>query len=145
MKARLEPVLTCLRELVAAGIWVEVTTLVVPGMNDSDEELGEIAGFIAGELGPEVPWHVSRFHGDYEMTDVAATSTDTLHRALEIGRAAGLKYLYAGNVPGNEYENTRCPACGVTLIRRTGFSVGDIHLTAGRCSQCNHPIPGVWE
>ena len=144
MKARLAPVLTCLKELVAAGIWVEVTTLVVPGMNDTDEELGDIAGFIARELGPDVPWHVSRFHGDYQMTDAAATPMETLTRALEIGRAAGLKYLYAGNVPGGEHENTRCGGCSATLIRRTGFSISDVRLARGKCPDCNEPIAGVW-
>ena len=144
MKARLEPVLTCLRELVAAGVWVEVTTLVVPDMNDSDEELGDIAGFIAGELGVDVPWHVSRFHGDYRMGDALSTPAATLTRAMEIGRGAGLNYVYAGNMPTDEHENTRCPTCQATLIRRTGFRVQASLLVNGACVDCDRQIAGVW-
>jgi pyruvate formate lyase activating enzyme len=144
MKARLEPVLTCLKALVAAGVWVEVTTLVVPGMNDSDAELADIAGFIAKELSGDVPWHVSRFHGDYQMTDTPATTRATLDRAVQIGRDAGLKFVYAGNVPGNENENTRCPSCRTTLVRRTGFAVVENRLDAGRCPDCRTEIAGLW-
>ncbi len=140
MKARLEPVLTCLKELVSAGVWVEVTTLVVPGMNDSDAELSDIAGFIAGELGVDVPWHVSRFHGDYMMTETPSTPMETLETAMEIGRGAGLKYLYCGNVPANKYENTHCPNCGTALIRRRGFSVAEIRLAGARCPDCSTEI-----
>ena len=144
MKARLKPVLTCLTELVAAGVWVEVTTLVVPSMNDSDEELGNIAGFIAGELGPDVPWHVSRFHGDYQMGDAPTTPAATLGRAMSIGRAAGLKHVYAGNVPGDANENTRCPSCSATVIQRTGFTVRSSHLKEDKCAECGERIAGVW-
>jgi len=112
MKARLEPVLEALKALVAAGVWVEVTTLVVPELNDSPEELGDIAKFIAGELGPGVPWHVSRFHADYKMTDRRSTPIETLEMAGRIGAQAGLKYIYCGNVPGHADERTRCPSCG---------------------------------
>ncbi len=144
MKARLQPVLTCLAELVAAGVWVEVTTLVVPGMNDSEAELSDIAGFIAGELGVDVPWHVSRFHGDYKMTETPSTPMETLETAMEIGRRAGLKYLYCGNVPAGQYENTNCPNCGAMLIRRTGFSTAEIRLAEARCPNCSTEIAGVW-
>ncbi len=144
MKARLEPVLTCLRELVAAGIWVEVTTLVVPGMNDSPQELGDIAGFIASELGASVPWHVSRFHGDYKMTSAPATPLETLQLACRLGKEAGLKYIYCGNVPGEADESTHCPSCGTTVIDRTGFRVGAISLRDGACPQCGTAVEGVW-
>ncbi len=144
MKARLQPVLTCLKELVAEKIWVEVTTLVVPGMNDSDAELSDIAGFIAGELGTDVPWHVSRFHGDYQMGAAAPTPMETLRRAVEIGRQAGLKYVYSGNVPADENENTRCPGCGKVLVRRTGFAVAEVRVADGRCPECDARIAGVW-
>jgi len=144
MKARLEPVLTCLKELVAAGVWVEVTTLVVPGMNDTDEELGEIAGFIASQLGRDVPWHVSRFHGDYQMSDSPSTPVGTLHKAVEIGRQAGLRYVYCGNVPGDEYENTLCPECGALLIGRSGFTIAQNKLDADRCPECGAEIAGRW-
>lgn len=145
MKGHLEPVLTCLKELVSAGIWVEVTTLVVPGMNDSEDELSDIAGFIAGDLGVDVPWHVSRFHGDYKMTDTPSTPMKTLDSAIEAGQRAGLRYLYCGNVPAGQHENTRCPNCGATLIRRTGFHVAEVRLSGARCPDCSTEIAGIWE
>ncbi len=144
MKARLEPVLTCLKALVAAGIWVEVTTLVVPGMNDSPQELRDIANFIAGQLGPAVPWHVSRFHGDYKMTGAAATPIETLQLACRLGREAGLKYVYSGNVPGEADESTRCPACGEMLVSRMGYTIRANHLKDGACLKCSEKIEGVW-
>ena len=144
MKARLEPVLTCLKALVAAGVWVEVTTLVVPGMNDSPEELRDIARFISTELSPAVPWHVSRFHGDYKMTGTPSTPLKTLELACHVGREAGLKYVYSGNVPGWGDESTRCPACGETLISRMGFSVRANHLRDGACYSCGQAIEGIW-
>jgi pyruvate formate lyase activating enzyme len=145
MKARLEPVLICLRELVACKVWTEVTTLVVPGMNDSDEELGDIARFIAGQLGGDVPWHVSRFHGDYKMGQTPSTPAETLQRALEIGRQAGLKFIYSGNAPGQGGENTFCPACGKLLVGRHGFLVSENHLRQGRCGHCQAQVPGIWQ
>lgn len=144
MKARLQPVLTALKALVAAGIWVEITTLIVPEMNDSDEELRDIATFIATELGPAVPWHVSRFHADYKMTDRRSTPIETLERACGIGAEAGLKYIYSGNVPGHARENTRCCACGQTVIYRMGFSVRGTELADGACGKCGEKIEGVW-
>jgi len=144
MKARLEPVLTCLKELVKAEIWVEVTTLVVPGMNDSPQELADIAKCIAGDLGPAVPWHVSRFHGDYRMADLPGTPLATLEAACRIGKEAGLKYVYCGNVPGRADERTLCLACGQVLIDRVGFAVRSNNLTGGACPKCGHKIEGVW-
>ena len=144
MKARLGPVLTALKALVAAGVWVEVTTLIVPDMNDSAAELGDIAGFIAGELGPHVPWHVSRFHGDYKMTGSAATPIRTLEMACRIGAEAGLRHIYSGNVPGHADERTRCPTCGELLIDRVGYSIRANHLTGGACPKCGEKIEGVW-
>ena len=144
MKARLEPVLACLRALVAGGVWVEVTTLVVPGMNDSDEELSDIAGFIAGALGVDVPWHVSRFHGDHEMGHTPTTPIETLARAVAIGRAAGLNYVYSGNVPGDANESTLCAGCGSMLIQRHGFSVHDCRIADGACPDCGAAVAGVW-
>jgi pyruvate formate lyase activating enzyme len=144
MKARLEPVLVCLKELVKAGIWVEVTTLVVPGMNDSPDELRDIARFIAGELGPAVPWHVSRFHGDYHMSNLPGTPLATLETACRIGLEAGLKYVYCGNVPGRADERTLCPSCGQVLIDRVGFAVRGNNLKGGACPKCDVRIEGVW-
>ena len=144
MKARLAPVLTCLEALVAAGVWVEVTTLVVPGMNDSDEELGDIATFIADTLGAHVPWHVSRFHGNYKMSGVPATSIETLQRACRIGADAGLLYVYCGNVSGLADERTCCPSCRTVLVDRAGFSVRGVSVRDASCPNCGRGIEGVW-
>jgi pyruvate formate lyase activating enzyme len=144
MKARLEPVLTCLKALLAAGIWVEVTTLVVPGMNDSPEELRDIAEFIASSLGPGVPWHVSRFHADYKMDHTPSTPIETLELACRLGREAGLRFVYCGNVPGAADESTRCPACGTMLIERMGYFIRRNDLADGRCPKCGETIEGVW-
>jgi len=144
MKAHLEPVLTCLKALVAAKVWVEVTTLVVPGMNDSPEELGDIAKFIAGELGDFVPWHISRFHGDYKMTQTPSTPLATLAMACRLGQEAGLKYIYGGNAPGQVEENTYCPSCHELLIERMGFGVRANRLEDGACPKCRTRIDGIW-
>jgi len=144
MGGRLEPVKACLVELLRAGIWVEVTTLVVPGMNDSEEELADIARFIAGQLGPSVPWHVSRFRGDYRMPDGRQTPLETLRRACELGKQAGLKHVYSGNVPGQADESTHCPSCGTTVIERLGFAVRSVRLQNGACPDCGETIKGVW-
>lgn len=144
MKARLQPVLDCLKVLVKAGIWVEITTLVVPDMNDSEDELKDIANFIAKDLGRDVPWHVTRFHGDYRMTDKPSTPMQTLELACKLGKQAGLKYVYCGNVMGLADENTYCPSCNKKLIERAGFSVRDNCLKSGRCPDCNQEIAGVW-
>ena len=145
MKASLEPVLTALKALLAAGIWVEVTTLVVPGMNDSEAELRDIATFIAGELGPATPWHVSRFHGDYKMTAAPATPLATLELACRLGKEAGLKYVYCGNVHGQVDERTYCPSCGRVVIDRVGFSIRSVGLSDGACPNCGERIEGVWQ
>lgn len=144
MKAPLQPVLDGLKALVAAGVWVEVTTLIVPGMNDSPEELRDIARFIADELKPFVPWHVTRFHGDYKMAGVSGTPVETLKRACEIGLEAGLKYVYCGNVPGLADERTYCPNCREVLVDRLGYAVRAIRLSNGACPQCGTAIEGIW-
>ncbi len=128
------------------GLWVEVVTLVIPGFNDSNEELWDAARFIAG-VSRDIPWHVTAFHKDYKMTDPANTDTRTLLRAAEIGREAGLRYVYAGNLPDrvDEYENTVCPNCSTTLIQRSGYVILDYRLTAaGACPKCGTKVPGVW-
>jgi len=143
---KLEAVKETIRALLARGIWCEVVTLVVPGLNDSDEELEEIAVFLAG-VSPQLPWHVTAFHPDYRMTDPPRTPPATLARAARLGRQAGLQFVYAGNLPGQleGLEDTRCPACGATLIRRRGFAVLDNRLgPAGRCPTCATPMAGVW-
>ncbi|MBN1942794.1 MAG: AmmeMemoRadiSam system radical SAM enzyme [Phycisphaerae bacterium] len=142
---RLQPVLDGLVSLVQAGVWVEVTTLVVPGMNDSETELRQIAEFIAEHLGVHVPWHVSRFHGDYQQRNTPATPLSTLQTACQLGAKAGLKYIYCGNAPGQADENTYCAHCRETLIGRVGFSVERIRLSNGACPNCQTPLEGVWE
>jgi pyruvate formate lyase activating enzyme len=141
--ARLEPVLDTLRHMKALGIWVEVTTLVVPGLNDDPDELRELAGFISEQLGPETPWHISRFHPTYRMTDRPPTPVDTLVSAREIGARAGLHYVYLGNIPGSEGSDTRCPQCGEPLIERTGFSIRRNRIVDGLCPHCRAPVHGV--
>jgi pyruvate formate lyase activating enzyme len=141
--AQLQPVLDSLKHMKARGVWVEVTTLVVPDMNDSDGELRDIAEFIANELGAEVPWHVSRFHPDYKMYDRRATPPATLRRAYELGREAGLRYVYVGNMPGAHLEDTLCPNCGETVIGRWGFQVSQRHIRDGKCTYCGTTIDGV--
>lgn len=143
--ADLTHVQAALRGLQAAGVFVEVTTLVVPGLNDDPEELKALAGFLVEDLGPDTPWHISRFHPTYRLTDRPPTPVETLHRAHAIGRAAGLRYVYVGNVPGDDGESTRCPGCGEVLIRRRGFQVVAFRLVDGGCPACGLRIKGVWE
>jgi len=141
----LQTVLETIVNLKQRDFWVEVVTLIVPGFNDSDEELTGIARFLAG-VDRNIPWHVTAFHTDYKMTDRPDTSVDTLLRAAEIGRAAGLHFVYAGNRPGSvgKFENTACPQCGASLIERIGYTVLANHIREGRCPQCTTVIPGVW-
>jgi pyruvate formate lyase activating enzyme len=145
MKARLEPVLECLRTLIAEHVWTEVTTLVVPGMNDSPEELRDIAQFIAKELNVDVPWHVSRYHDDYHMTGRGATPLSTLELAVEQGRQAGLHFIYEGNVPDGHGSDTLCPKCGKHVIQRSYMQTIANSLRDGACDQCGQKIPGVWQ
>ncbi len=134
----LQPVLDTIRLMHELGIWVEVTTLLIPGYNDDPEELKQIAEFIA-EVDVDIPWHVSRFVPHYKMRDVPYTPVETIHRAVEIGYAAGLHYVYVGNVPGDEYENTRCPYCGEVVISRFGYYTR-VHLDGNRCPSCGQPL-----
>ncbi|MFP3871126.1 MAG: AmmeMemoRadiSam system radical SAM enzyme, partial [Syntrophobacteria bacterium] len=141
--AKLAPVLESLQKLKAMGVWLEVTTLIIPTLNDSDGELEQIARFIKEELGPEVPWHVSRFHPTYRLTNIPSTPVSTVRRALEIGFRAGLQYVYTGNVPGESGEKTICHHCGQVLIDRFGFSTRDYGIQNGRCLHCQTPVAGV--
>jgi pyruvate formate lyase activating enzyme len=130
----------------ARGFWLEVVTLLVPGFNDDPGELRELAQFLAA-VSPDIPWHVTAFHPDYRMTSPPPTRVDDLLRAAEIGRAAGLRYVYAGNLPGRvgEWEDTRCPGCGELLVERRGYRVGRNRLARdGRCPRCERLIPGIW-
>jgi pyruvate formate lyase activating enzyme len=141
--ARLAPVLETLRGIKALGILLEVTTLVVPGLNDGDAELRALAGFIAGDLGPETPWHVSRFHPTYRLLDRPATPRATLERARGIGLQAGLRHVYTGNLPGEAGEKTICPVCRELLIDRCGFQVTANRLRRGCCPRCRTPLHGL--
>lgn len=138
--ASLQPVLDSIKLMKELGIWVEITTLVVPDENDSEEELRDIAKFIAS-VDRNIPWHVSRFHPDYKFTDHAATPEATLKKAQEIGRRAGLTYIYVGNVSGWG-NDTYCPSCKKLLIKREAFSVLEYNIKAGRCAFCKAVIPG---
>ncbi|MCP3177325.1 MAG: AmmeMemoRadiSam system radical SAM enzyme [Desulfuromonadales bacterium] len=142
--ARLQGVLDTLRDYRRLGIWLEVTTLLIPGHNDSDEELRALAGFVCNELGAQVPWHVTAFYPTYKMLDVPRTPVETLRRARQIGLEAGLKYVYEGNVPGEGGENTFCPGCKKKIISRVGYRVDASHLDRGRCDACGHLLDGVW-
>jgi pyruvate formate lyase activating enzyme len=141
--ATLRPVLETIAGMRRRGIWVEVTTLVVPGQNDSDAELEALARWLVS-VDRDTPWHVSAFHPAYRMLDVPPTPVETLHRAAAIGQSAGLRYVYTGNVPGDPWENTACPWCGRWLLRRRGFEVIEQALVGGRCPTCQGAIPGVW-
>jgi len=139
---RLQPVLDSLKLMKDLGIWVEVTTLVVPDINDDEEELRDAARFVAQELGPETPWHISRFFPGYQLRHVPPTPVRTLNRALEIGEEEGLRYIFAGNVPGE--ANTECHACGELLIRRAGYRILGNRVAPGQvCPNCGTPVAGV--
>jgi pyruvate formate lyase activating enzyme len=143
-KARLQPVLDTIVRLKSLGVWLEVTTLVIPGLNDSSEELTDIAQFIKG-VGAGVPWHVTAFYPTYKMLDRPPTPPATLLKAREIGLKAGLRYVYTGNIPGNQAENTYCYACQELLIERWGYLICGYHLKDGKCPKCQAEIDGVWK
>jgi pyruvate formate lyase activating enzyme len=143
-KAKLQPVLDTIARLKQLGVWVEVTTLVIPGENDSTEELTDIAQFIKG-VGVGVPWHVSAFYPTYKMLDRPRTPVATLLKAREIGLKAGLRYVYTGNIPGQGGESTFCYNCGELLIDRLGYRILKNSLKEGRCPKCQAEIDGVWQ
>ncbi len=143
--ARLDPVLAAIREYKKLGVWIELTTLLIPGLNDEEGELRDIARFIKTELGEDVPWHISRFFPAYKMDHWRETPISSILRAREVGQEEGLRYIYLGNVPQEEgAENTVCPGCGTVVIRRSGFSVVDNRLQAGRCPNCSQFVMGRW-
>ena len=142
-KARLQPVLDTIKYIAKeTDIWMEITTLLVPGENDSDDELRALADFIVEEGGADVPWHISRFHPQYKYVDSAATPLKALERAGEIGKAAGLHYVYLGNVPGSKSESTFCYSCGRVLIERVGYRIMANHIENSCCSDCGVKIAG---
>lgn len=141
--AMLGEVLDSILEYKRLGIWVELTTLIIPGWNDANGELQEIARFIAERVGVETPWHVTQFYPTYKLTDLPRTPVETLRRARQIGLDAGLRYVYEGNVPGEGGENTYCPGCCELLIRRFGYHVEENRMREGRCPACQATIDGV--
>ncbi len=142
-KARLQPVLDTISYIAKeTNIWLEVTTLLVPGENDSDDELKKLADFIVTQAGPDVPWHISRFHPQYKYLDSVPTPISTLQRAYEIGKSAGLHYVYLGNMPGAKSESTFCYKCGRTLIERMGYRIIANHIKNSCCPDCGTKIAG---
>ncbi|NWG03099.1 MAG: AmmeMemoRadiSam system radical SAM enzyme [Syntrophaceae bacterium] len=142
--ATLKPVLENLKWMREMGIWVEITTLVIPTWNDSDQEWEEMAQFILS-LGAEVPWHLSAFYPTYKMVTPPRTSPSLLHHAREIGLKAGLRYVYCGNIPGEEGEDTFCPSCHRKVIERVGFRVTQNDIRNGRCRHCHGTLDGIWD
>jgi pyruvate formate lyase activating enzyme len=143
---RLQPILDTIRSLYDIGIWLEIVTLLVPGFNDSQEEITKLTEFIC-DVSPDIPWHVTAFHKNYKMTDPENTTPEDLVQAAEIGKKTGLSYVYAGNLPGMtlDLENTYCPNCRELLIERHGFRILSYRLTPdGCCPSCKLKIPGRW-
>jgi pyruvate formate lyase activating enzyme len=142
-KARLQPVLDTISYIAKqTNIWLEITTLLVPGENDSDDELKRLADFIVSDAGPDVPWHISRFHPQYKYLDSMPTSMSSMERALEIGQSAGLHYIYLGNVPGAKFESTFCYNCGLMLIERIGYRIAVNNIEDSKCPDCRTEIAG---
>lgn len=143
LKTKLDGVLESLIEFAKSNIWLEITTLIIPGVNDSDEELDKMAEFIASELGLEIPWHLSAFHPDYKMLDTPSTSIETLQKAKEIAQGFGIKYVYLGNVYND--NSTYCLKCQEKLVDRVGFNSEVKNLVDSKCSNCQQSIKGVWK
>jgi pyruvate formate lyase activating enzyme len=141
--AKLAPVLKTLETLKSMGIWIEVTTLLIPGLNDKPGELKDLARFLV-DLDPGIPWHISRFHPTYRLMHIPSTPVSTIQRARDLGYDAGLEYVYTGNIHGDEGENTFCHSCKALLINRTGFSVSENRIKDNRCAVCGKEIPGLW-
>jgi pyruvate formate lyase activating enzyme len=140
--ARLAPVLEALAGMKERGIWLEVTTLLIPGLNDDPAGLDELTRWLVSNLGPETPWHVSRFFPAYKLSDLEPTPVETIRRAVEAGRAAGLRHVYSGNLHDGD-EDTHCASCGETLIRRRGYVAVRAALEDGLCAMCGHSLAGV--
>jgi pyruvate formate lyase activating enzyme len=143
---RIQPILDTIRRLHQMEFWLEIVTLLIPGFNDSDSEITRLTEFVAS-VSPDIPWHVTAFHKDYKMTGPDNTTPEMLMRAAEIARRSGLRYIYAGNIPGyvGDLENTRCATCGELLIERYGYFIRGYHITrAGGCPSCGTAVPGRW-
>ena len=143
-KAKLAPVLETIKEIYKRGKWLEITTLLVPGENDSEAEMREIATFIK-KISPNIPWHISAFYPTYLMTDHSATMPASIERTYNIGKESGLRYVYGGNIDDEDMNKTLCPKCEATLIRRRGFSVLENNIKNSSCPKCGEQIAGVWK
>jgi len=143
-KARLEPVKNTIKKMKNLGILVEITTLLIPGLNDAEDDIQAMADYIANDLGCETPWHISRFHPCYNMMDRPATPVLTLEKAYKAGKAAGLRYVYIGNVAGQSSENTYCHSCNALLVRRAGYQIKNFLLKQGKCPECNTIAYGIY-
>ena len=144
VRGKLEPVLKALEIIKASGVWLEIVVLLVPTLNDSEEEVRRLAAWVKKKLGPDVPLHFTRFHPTYRLTNLPPTPVPTLERAWRTAKGEGLNFVYLGNLPGHEAENTSCPGCGEIVIRRMGFRILDNRLNKGHCAECKRAIPGVW-
>jgi pyruvate formate lyase activating enzyme len=144
VRGKLEPVLKTLEIVRSAGVWLEIVVLLVPTLNDSEDEVRRLAAWVKAHLGPEVPLHFTRFHPTYRLTNLPPTPVETLERAWRAATAEGLHFVYLGNLPGHEAESTHCPGCGEVVIRRMGFRILENLLKDGHCVKCQRSIPGVW-
>jgi pyruvate formate lyase activating enzyme len=144
VNGELKPVLKSLEIIRKHDIWTEIVYLVVPTLNDGEKELAELSKWVKRNLGPDVPLHFTRFHPSYLIKNLPPTPIKTLERAWEIARAEGLHYVYIGNVPGHQAENTICPECSETVVSRSGFFIRDMKINKGRCVNCSHEIAGKW-
>lgn len=143
-RAHLQPVLDTIRELHHRGKWIEVTTLLIEGKNDSDSELEGLTHFLAS-VSRDIPWHISRAHPEYKMNDIPVTPLATLKRACQIGEKAGLRFIYLGNVASTSFDDTYCPKCHIPLIKRSGYSIVYNKIRDGKCADCRTAIPGLWK
>ncbi|MCF6148728.1 MAG: AmmeMemoRadiSam system radical SAM enzyme [Candidatus Kuenenia sp.] len=140
--AKLQPVLDNIKLYKESGVWIEITTLLIPGYSDDENQLKEIAGFIKS-VGEEIPWHVTAFYPAYKLPDISPTSVESLRNSREIGKKAGLRYVYEGNIPGEGGENTYCYSCGEIVIKRYGFEIAENKLIDGKCQKCKNQIDGI--
>ena len=136
--------LRSIKQVARSGRHLEIVNLVVPTLNDSEKSLQGLASWVAGELGPDVPVHFTRFHPDYQLLNLPPTPVSTLERARDIAMAAGIRYAYIGNVPGHAGNHTYCPGCRKVIVRRESFFVTEVHIKGGACAFCKRPIAGVW-
>ena len=140
----LQPVRDTLKTLAASGLWFEIVVLLIPTLNDSADEVKRMTEWIARECGPDVPVHFSRYHPDYKLANVPPTPLETVQRARDIALSQGCRFVYLGNVPGDEGQNTYCPSCKLLLVRRVGYYVAEMKIAGGKCSACGAKIPGLW-